>query len=112
METVRTVADLRARVARWREAGQTVGLTPTMGALHKGHLSLVDTAREHADRVVATIFVNPTQFGAGEDLDAYPRDEDRDGAMLEERGTDLLYAPSVDQMYPPGFATEVRPRRK
>ena len=110
METVRTVADLRARVTAWRGAGARVALAPTMGALHDGHLSLVGIGRSAADRVVASIFVNPTQFGRGEDLDAYPRDEARDAAMLESAGCDLLYAPSVEEMYPPGFATEVRVR--
>lgn len=110
METIRTVADLRARVAGWREAGETVALTPTMGALHEGHLSLVDAGRAEADRVVASLFVNPTQFGEGEDLEAYPRDEAADAQMLEGRGCDLLYAPPAEEMYPPGFATEVRVR--
>ena len=108
MEIVRTVADLRTAVAGWRSDGQKVGLTPTMGALHEGHLSLVDVARQNADRVVATIFVNPTQFGAGEDLSAYPRDEERDAAMLRDRACDLLFAPDAAEMYPPGFSTEVR----
>lgn len=108
MDIVRTVADLRARVAAWRAAGRTVGLTPTMGALHEGHLTLVALARRHAERVVATIFVNPTQFGPTEDFAAYPRDEARDAAMLAGAGCDLLYAPSVAEMYPPGFATGVR----
>lgn len=108
MDIVRTVADLRARVAAWRAAGRTVGLTPTMGALHEGHLTLVTLARRHADQVMATIFVNPTQFGPTEDFAAYPRDEARDAAMLAGAGCDLLYAPSVAEMYPPGFATGVR----
>lgn len=110
METVRRVAELRAHVAAWRAAGQRVALTPTMGALHEGHLSLLARGRELADRVVATIFVNPTQFGPGEDLEAYPRDEARDAAMLSREGCDLLFAPPVEEMYPPGFATEVRVR--
>lgn len=108
METVRTVEALRAAVRAWRGAGARVGLVTTMGALHDGHLSLVRLAREHADRVVATIFVNPTQFGANEDLDTYPRDEARDAALLEREGCALLFAPTVEEMYPPGFATEVR----
>jgi pantoate--beta-alanine ligase len=108
MDITRSVAGLRARVASWRAEGLTVGLTPTMGALHEGHLTLVALARRHADRVVATIFVNPTQFGPTEDFAAYPRDEGRDAAMLESAGCDLLYAPTVAEMYPPGFATEVR----
>lgn len=107
METVRTVAELRARVAAWRGQGERVALTPTMGALHEGHLSLVRLGQANARRVVATIFVNPTQFGATEDLAAYPRDEARDVAMLREAGCDLLFAPPVAEMYPPGFATRV-----
>ena len=108
VRTVRTVAELRSAVGAWRAAGQRVALTPTMGALHAGHLSLVALGRAKADRVVASLFVNPTQFGAGEDLEAYPRDEARDAAMLAEAGCDLLFAPSVAEMYPEGFATEVR----
>lgn len=110
MDTVRTVAALRARVAAWRAQGETVALTPTMGALHEGHVSLVRLGRERAGRVVATIFVNPTQFAAGEDLASYPRDEARDAAMLAAAGCDLLFAPDAGEMYPPGFATEVRVR--
>lgn len=108
METIRTVAALRGAVERWRGGGETVALVPTMGALHEGHLSLVRLAHRHATRVVATIFVNPTQFAPSEDLAAYPRDEAADAAMLAGAGCDLLYAPGVAEMYPPGFATEVR----
>lgn len=108
MEIVRKVAELRARVGAWRAAGETIALTPTMGALHEGHLTLVTLGRSRADRVVATIFVNPTQFGPAEDLAAYPRDEGRDAEMLESAGCDLIFAPSVDEMYPPGFSTKVR----
>jgi len=108
METVSTVGALRARVRIWRDAGERVALVPTMGALHEGHLGLVTLGRAHAGRVVATIFVNPTQFGAGEDLAAYPRDEARDAAMLERAGCDLIFAPGLAEMYPPGFATRVR----
>ena len=107
MRTVRTVAELRAAVRAWRGAGNTVALVPTMGALHEGHLSLVRLGRKTADRVVATIFVNPTQFGANEDLVAYPREEARDAAMLESVGCDLLFAPAAGEMYPPGFSTRV-----
>jgi len=108
MDTVSTVAALRARVHDWRGVGERIALVPTMGALHEGHLGLVTLGRTHAERVVASIFVNPTQFGAGEDLAAYPRDEARDAAMLERAGCDLIFAPGVTEMYPPGFATTVR----
>jgi pantoate--beta-alanine ligase len=104
---VRTVAELRARVHAWRREGQTVGLVPTMGALHEGHLSLVRLARQEADRAVASIFVNPTQFAPGEDFEAYPRDEARDAELLASAGCDLLYAPSPAEMYPTGFSTQV-----
>jgi pantoate--beta-alanine ligase len=108
METVSTVADLRARVRTWRDAGERIALVPTMGALHEGHLGLVTLGRANAERVVATIFVNPTQFGAGEDLAAYPSDKARDSAMLERAGCDLIFAPGLEEMYPPGFSTRVR----
>ncbi|MEO8115920.1 MAG: pantoate--beta-alanine ligase, partial [Phenylobacterium sp.] len=104
---VRTVADLRAQVAAWKHAGQRVGLVPTMGALHEGHLSLVRLAGQRADRVVSSVFVNPTQFAPHEDFDAYPRDEARDAELLGEAGCALLFAPSVAEMYAPGFATTV-----
>ena len=104
---VRTVADLRAQVSAWRRAGLRVGFVPTMGALHEGHLSLVRLAGAQADRVVASIFVNPTQFGPGEDYTTYPRDEPADAAMLARAGCDLLYAPGVAEMYPDGASTTV-----
>jgi pantoate--beta-alanine ligase len=104
---VRTVAELRAQVRAWRKAGETVGFAPTMGALHEGHLSLVRLARERADRAVVSVFVNPTQFGPAEDFDAYPRDEARDAELLASAGCDLLFAPQVAEMYPPGFSTTV-----
>jgi len=108
LPTVRTIADLRAEVAGWRRAGHRVGLVPTMGFLHAGHLSLVRLARTAgAGRVVASLFVNPTQFAPSEDFEAYPRDEARDAALLASAGCDLLYAPSVAQMYPDGFSTTV-----
>ena len=107
LPVVRTVAALRARVRAWRAAGERVGFAPTMGALHEGHLSLVRLAREHADRVVVSVFVNPTQFGPNEDFDAYPRSEARDAELLAGVGCDLLFAPGVAEMYPPGFSTTV-----
>ncbi|MEO8927511.1 MAG: pantoate--beta-alanine ligase [Caulobacteraceae bacterium] len=107
LATVRTAADLRARLAAWRGAGETVALVPTMGALHEGHLSLARLARARADRVVASLFVNPKQFGAGEDLAAYPRDEGRDRVLLEAAGCHLLYAPDEGEIYPAGFSTTV-----
>jgi pantoate--beta-alanine ligase len=107
LPVVRTVAGLRAEVRGWRAGGLSVGLVPTMGFLHPGHLSLVRLGKTKADRVVASLFVNPTQFAPGEDFDAYPRDEARDSALLAGAGCDLLYAPSVAEMYPPGFSTTV-----
>src|SRR5262245_1086901 len=104
---VRTVADLRALVAKWRMTGDSIGLVPTMGALHDGHMSLVARSRAENKRTIATLFVNPTQFGPKEDLAAYPRDETADLAMLQNAKVDALYAPSVAEMYPAGFATTV-----
>jgi pantoate--beta-alanine ligase len=105
--TVRTVHDLRARIAEWRKAGENIALVPTMGALHAGHLSLIDVAKRHADKVVVSIFVNPIQFGPREDLARYPRDEAADRDKLTTTSAHLLYAPSREEMYPPGFATRV-----
>jgi pantoate--beta-alanine ligase len=104
---VRTVAALRAVVADWRRDGQSVALVPTMGALHAAHLPLMREGRNRADRVVATIFVNPTQFAANEDLSTYPRREAKDIESLRAEGVDLLFAPGVEEVYPPGFATTV-----
>jgi pantoate--beta-alanine ligase len=105
--TVRTLPELRASVAAWRREGLRVGLVPTMGALHDGHLALMRHALARADRVVASIFVNPTQFGPGEDLDRYPRDEPGDLARLAEVGVRLAWLPPVEAMYPPGDRTRV-----
>ncbi len=107
MQTVKSLEMLRNKVAELRKGGKTVALVPTMGALHEGHLTLVREAKNHADHVVASIFVNPTQFGEGEDLDAYPRQLAEDSAMLEEEGVALLWAPSVEEMYPDGFASNI-----
>ena len=107
LPVARSVADLRVQVAGWKAAGLRVALVPTMGALHEGHLSLVRRGRELADRVIASVFVNPTQFAPHEDLASYPRDEAGDAAKLASAGCDLLYAPSVAEMYPAGFATSM-----
>ena len=103
----RTVSGLRERVRGWRADGRTVGLVPTMGALHDGHMALVRAARAECDHVVASIFVNPAQFGLGEDFDSYPRQEARDLAMLGEAGVDVAFMPGVDEIYPEGFTTTV-----
>jgi pantoate--beta-alanine ligase len=108
METAVAVEDLRARVGAWRRAGARVGFVPTMGNLHDGHFSLVSIARAHADRVVASVFVNPTQFGPREDFASYPRTLARDQAGLAARGCDLLFAPQVDAIYPFGPHATVR----
>jgi pantoate--beta-alanine ligase len=104
---VRTVTDLRGAIAAWRRAGETVALVPTMGALHEGHLSLLKLAHARCQRIVVSLFINPTQFGPNEDYAAYPRDEAADAAKLAAAGADLLYAPAVGEMYLEGFATEV-----
>ncbi|MGQ0673213.1 MAG: pantoate--beta-alanine ligase [Hyphomicrobium sp.] len=105
----RGVPDLRKTVARWRAAGESVALVPTMGALHAGHLALVRLAEKKADRVVVSIFVNPTQFAPTEDLARYPRDETGDVDKLAGVGADLVWSPSVEVMYPPGSATRIVP---
>jgi pantoate--beta-alanine ligase len=99
--------ELRERVARWRAAGRSVAVAPTMGALHAGHLSLITSAKNRADHAIASLFVNPTQFAPSEDFDAYPRDELNDAILLAAAGCDLLYAPAVEEIYPAGFATSV-----
>ena len=108
MRTVRTVAELREALAPHRRAGRTIGLVPTMGAFHAGHLALMRRARTDTDVVVVSLFVNPTQFRPGEDLSAYPRDEATDAAEAAALGVDLLFAPAPEEVYPAGFATDVR----
>jgi pantoate--beta-alanine ligase len=107
MRTIRTVAGLRAELDAPRRAGRTIGLVPTMGAFHEGHLELIRRARAQNDLVVVSLFVNPAQFRPNEDLDAYPRDEARDAALAEGLGADVLFAPPVVEVYPDGFATSV-----
>jgi pantoate--beta-alanine ligase len=107
VNTVRTVAALRAALRPARLSERTIGLVPTMGALHEGHLSLIRQARATCDQVVVSLFVNPAQFDDAGDLAAYPRDEERDAALAADAGADLLFAPARDEVYPPGFATTV-----
>ena len=107
MKIVRTVSALRQEVATARVAGNRIGLVPTMGAFHEGHLSLMRRARERCGFVVVSLFVNPTQFNERSDLERYPRDERRDAAMAESAGVDVLFAPLVEEVYPDGFATTV-----
>ncbi len=107
LHVARTIEGLREALAPARRDGRVVGLVPTMGFLHAGHLSLIEAARERSDVVVMSLFVNPTQFGEGEDLDSYPRDEDRDLALAAEAGADIVFAPSAEEVYPAGFSTHV-----
>jgi pantoate--beta-alanine ligase len=107
MKIVRSKSELREELIGPRREGKRIGLVPTMGYFHEGHLSLMRGAREECDVVVVSLFVNPTQFAPGEDLDAYPRDEDRDAELAALEGVDLLWMPAVDEMYPEGFATAV-----
>jgi pantoate--beta-alanine ligase len=110
MRTVRSVAELRAALAGARREGRTIGLVPTMGFLHDGHLSLIERAAAECDEVVVSLFVNPAQFNDPADLDAYPRDEARDAALAADAGAHLLFAPPVEAVYPPGFSTTVAVR--
>jgi pantoate--beta-alanine ligase len=110
MRTAHTVAELRALLRPERRAGRRIGLVPTMGYFHGGHLSLMRRARSDCDVVVVSLFVNPAQFGPGEDLDAYPRDERRDAELAEAEGVDVLFAPPVEEVYPDGFSTAVTVR--
>ena len=107
MQIIRELEALPPALAALRGKGETVALVPTMGALHAGHMALIEEAGRRADRVVATIFVNPLQFAAGEDLDRYPRREAEDAAMLDAAGCELVWMPTATQLYPPGFATNV-----
>jgi pantoate--beta-alanine ligase len=110
MRIVRTVPELRSELARARRDDLAVGLVPTMGAMHEGHLSLIRRARDQCGVVVVSLFVNPTQFNERADLERYPRDELRDAELAERAGADVLFAPEVDEVYPPGFATAVEVR--
>ncbi len=105
---VRTRVALQQQVRAWKAAGETVGFVPTMGALHSGHISLVEKAKENAGRTITSIFVNPAQFAPGEDFETYPRREDDDLALLSAAGCDLVYLPTVAEMYPDGSVTDVR----
>lgn len=107
MQIIRTIGELAPALLPWRETGEIIALVPTMGALHAGHMALIEAAKLEADRVVASIFVNPLQFGPTEDLDRYPRRGEEDASLLEHHGCDLLWLPTADQLYPPGFATTV-----
>jgi len=107
-DAVRSRAELQQQIRAWRQAGETIGFVPTMGALHGGHLSLVQKARTKVTKTVASVFVNPTQFAPGEDFDTYPRDESADRAKLDSAGCDLVYLPTVEEMYPEGTRTNVR----
>jgi len=108
MHSVKTAAELRERVAAWRREGARVGFVPTMGNLHEGHYSLVSVARANAERIVASVFVNPTQFGPREDFASYPRTLESDRAGLQAHGCDLLFAPGVEEVYPFGVEATVR----
>ncbi|MBT9244703.1 pantoate--beta-alanine ligase [Gemmobacter fulvus] len=107
MQILRTVAELRTRVRGWKADGKQVGVVPTMGALHEGHMSLVRAAQRGCDRVIVTIFVNPMQFNNPDDLTKYPRTEDSDAALLAREGVDIIFAPTPDEVYPKSFATSI-----
>lgn len=107
MQTIKTIKALRATIRQWRQAGQSIAFVPTMGNLHDGHIKLVETARHQADKVVVSIFVNPTQFGPNEDFASYPRTESQDQDKLIACGADLLFLPTVEEMYPQPLQTQV-----
>lgn len=107
MKIVRTISDLRNSVTSWQQEGDKVALIPTMGSLHEAHLALVDAGLEHCQKAVVSIFVNPKQFGPSEDFKTYPREESRDLRLLEARGVNLVFLPSQEEMYPPGFSVNV-----
>lgn len=107
MKIVETIQEVREQVKEWKKQGLSIGLVPTMGYLHEGHRSLMEAARKNNDKVVVSIFVNPMQFGPTEDLEAYPRDLDRDAALCEEIGVDLIFHPEVEEMYEDGFCSFV-----
>lgn len=107
MQIFTTVADMKAQIKAWKAEGASIGLVPTMGYLHEGHMSLIDTARKSCDKVVVSVFVNPIQFGPNEDFDSYPRDLEHDSAICEAHGADAVFHPSDDEMYPQGFNTFV-----
>jgi pantoate--beta-alanine ligase len=108
MIVIERIAELREAVKAWRREGRRVGLVPTMGSLHDGHMSLLTTARQHADRVITSVFVNPLQFGPGEDFERYPRTPEDDQQMLEEAGCDMLFMPAVREIYPDGGRSATR----
>ncbi|MFZ8831395.1 MAG: pantoate--beta-alanine ligase [Thermodesulfobacteriaceae bacterium] len=107
MEVIESISEMKNLVKEWKRQGLSIGFVPTMGYLHEGHLALVRRAKELSDRVVVSIFVNPIQFAPGEDYQRYPRDLERDKALLEKEGVDALFSPRVEEMYPPGFQTYV-----
>ncbi len=107
MEIVADPRQMQEMARRWREQGLTIAFVPTMGYFHRGHLSLMEYGRQVGDKLAVSLFVNPTQFGPGEDLDRYPRDLERDAAMAREVGVDVLFTPTAEQMYPPGYQTYV-----
>lgn len=107
MQTIQSVNEMQSHAIGLRSSGRLIGLVPTMGSLHEGHLSLIDIAKEKSDKVIVSIFVNPTQFGPSEDYEKYPRVLEEDIEKCRERGADIVFNPSVDEMYPPGFSTFV-----